>query len=89
MARGMAGAPSIDVAGHGVEVAIEARAIAHLQELMGAAITAVCPGHESILHTRKESVRKRQNSATSPDLECHAPATLWRKLCVQCTQASI
>ena len=64
-----------------IETAVVTSVIARLQDLMWRAIASVCPEYVTVLNIRKESVRKRQNASTCADLECHAPATMWRKLC--------
>ena len=64
-----------------IETAVVTSVITRLQDLMWRAIASVCPEYVTVLNIRKESVRKRQNASTCADLECHAPATMWRKLC--------
>ena len=64
--------------------ALEADAIAAqlsaLQALLVAAAESVCPGHADLFARPKEAVRATTTSETGPDLQCHAPATIWRRL---------
>ena len=64
--------------------ALEADAVAAqlsaLQSLLVAASESVCPGHADVFARPKEAVRATTTSETGPDLQCHAPATIWRRL---------
>ena len=58
----------------------EASQLEALQILLVAAAESVCPGHADLFARPKEAVRATTTSETGPDLQCHAPATIWRRL---------
>ena len=63
------------------EAAFEASAIARLQAMAALALQAVCPEHGAAISAlTKEAVKRRQARSNGPDLQCHAPATLWCRL---------
>ena len=79
--------PASEAAARALEadaLALEADAIAAqlvaLQALLVAAAETVCPGHADLFARPKEAVRATTTSETGPDLQCHAPATIWRRL---------
>lgn len=62
-----------------LEAAVEDSVRARLEAMAVVAVAAVV-GRTDVLAIRKERIRTRQNASDGPDLEFHAPATLWRKL---------
>ena len=72
--------------------ALEADAVAAqlvaLQSLLVAASESVCPGHADLFARPKEAVRATTTSEIGPDLQCHAPATIWRRLRAQAPAAA-
>lgn len=63
-----------------LEQKVEQQKIAALQALLEDAARRVCPTHAAVWRLPKERVRAALRRASGPDLQCHAPATLWRKL---------
>ena len=73
-------ADALDAEALHAEADLERRAIECLQVALCAAAHSACPVHEDVWALPKERVRAASGRATGPDLICHAPATLWRKL---------
>ena len=66
------------------EQAVEAEAIRILQEELERAAEAVIgPAHREVWRVPKEAVRLAKTPHSGPDLTCHAPATIWKRLRVR------